>query len=114
YILTYNMKLVLLLFCFVPLVLAEDQYDSSNDNINLAEVLGNDRLIASYSKCLLNEGPCTPEVKKLKEKLPEALETRCAKCTEKQKQMGRQLVKEVKEKHPGIWKELVAYYDPQG
>nr|XP_026493432.1 uncharacterized protein LOC113398758 [Vanessa tameamea] len=107
-----NMKFIILLLSFTAYVLAEDKYP--NDEIDLTEVLGNDRLITSYSKCLVNKGPCTPEVKKLKDKLPEALETRCAKCTDKQKEMGRQLVNEVKTKHPEIWKELVAHYDPQG
>lgn len=48
------------------------------------------------------------------EKLPEALETRCAKCTDKQKQMGKALAQEVKKNHPDIWKQLVAMYDPEG
>lgn len=48
------------------------------------------------------------------ERLPEALATHCAKCTERQKQMGKVLAQEVQRTHPEIWKELVAYYDPDG
>lgn len=48
------------------------------------------------------------------EKLPEALATRCAKCTEKQKQTGKQVAKEVKKNYPEIWQQLVAMYDPEG
>lgn len=48
------------------------------------------------------------------EKLPEALATRCAKCTDKQKQLGKKLAQEVKKTHPEIWQELVTYYDPDG
>ncbi|CAH0713316.1 unnamed protein product, partial [Brenthis ino] len=107
------MKLIIL-FCMAALAFAEDKYESISDNINLDEVLTNDKLLTSYSKCLIDKGPCTPEIKHLKEKLPEALETRCAKCTDKQKQMGKQLVKELKDKHPEIWKELVSHYDPEG
>lgn len=50
----------------------------------------------------------------ISDKLPEALATRCAKCTDKQKQIGKQLAKEVKAKRPDLWNDLVAYYDPQG
>lgn len=62
------MKSIILLFCFAAFVIAEETYDTSSDNINLDELLGNERLITSYSKCLINQGPCTPEVKKLKGK----------------------------------------------
>ncbi|XP_045452615.1 allergen Tha p 1-like [Melitaea cinxia] len=108
------MKSIILLFCFAAFVIAEETYDTSSDNINLDELLGNERLITSYSKCLINQGPCTPEVKKLKDVLPEVLETRCAKCSEKQKQKGKQLISEIKKKNPEIWKQLVSFYDPQG
>nr|AXF48705.1 chemosensory protein CSP8.1 [Lobesia botrana] len=103
-----------LILCLVAFVVGDDKYDSSHDNIDLSEVLGNERLLVSYTNCLLDKGPCTPEVKQLKDKLPEALETRCAKCTDKQKTAGKQLVKEVKQKHPDLWKQLVSKYDPSG
>lgn len=48
------------------------------------------------------------------DKLPEALATRCAKCTDKQKQNGKALAQEVKKNHPETWKQLVAMYDPEG
>ncbi|XP_023942523.2 uncharacterized protein LOC112049024 [Bicyclus anynana] len=109
-----KMKVIILALCIIALAFAEDKYDSSSDDIDLSEVLGNDRLIAAYSKCLLDKGACTPEVKKLKEKLPEVLETRCGKCTNKQKQIGKQLISEIKTKHPETWSQLAAFYDPQG
>ncbi|XP_072942984.1 uncharacterized protein [Epargyreus clarus] len=108
------MKIALIVLCVAVAAFADEKYDSSNDDFNLAEVLENERLLNSYAKCLLNKGPCPPEAKKLKDNLPEALETRCAKCTDKQKQMGKQVSKELKSKHPEIWNELVALYDPNG
>lgn len=62
------MKIILLIGAIIALAFAEDKYDSSSDDIDLSEVLGNDRLLMSYSKCLLSKGPCTPDVKKLKGK----------------------------------------------
>ncbi|KAL0820536.1 hypothetical protein ABMA28_006390 [Loxostege sticticalis] len=108
------MKLVVATLFLAVAVLAQEKYDSAEDDFNISEVLDNERLLNSYAKCLLNKGPCTPEVKKVKDKLPEALATRCAKCTDKQKQIGKQLAKEVKAKRPDLWNDLVAYYDPQG
>ncbi|XP_063387291.1 allergen Tha p 1-like [Cydia fagiglandana] len=107
------MKTVLIA-CLIAYVAAETKYDSSHDDIDLTEVLGNERLLVGYTNCLVDKGPCTPEVKQLKDKLPEALATRCAKCTDKQKSVGKQLVKELKEKHPDLWKQLVSKYDPNG
>ncbi|RVE52704.1 hypothetical protein evm_002577 [Chilo suppressalis] len=105
---------IFLSLLLVAIVIAEDKYDSIGDNININELLENDRLLKSYVKCLLNKGPCTPEVKKVKDTLPEALATRCAKCTERQKQIGKQLAKEVKKRHPELWNEMIAFYDPEG
>lgn len=62
------MKVVILTVCLAASVLAQDKYDSIDDNFNIQEVLENDRLLNSYAKCLLNKGPCTPEVKKVKGK----------------------------------------------
>lgn len=41
-------------------------YESKYDSIDLDEVLANDRLRLNYVKCLLNEGPCTPDAQELK------------------------------------------------
>lgn len=41
-------------------------YDTKYDNIDVNELLKNDRLRKNYVKCLLNEGPCTPDAQELK------------------------------------------------
>lgn len=43
-------------------------YDTKYDNIDLDELLKNDRLRKNYVKCLLNQGPCTPDAQELKSK----------------------------------------------
>ncbi|XP_013187523.2 allergen Tha p 1 [Amyelois transitella] len=109
------MKLVaVVILSAVGVVLADEKYRDLDDKLDLSEVLSNDRLLQSYAKCLLNKGPCTPEVKQIKDKIPEVLETHCAKCTDKQKEAGKKLAQEVKKRHPKIWAELVALYDPEG
>lgn len=46
----------------------KDGYDTKYDNIDLDELLKNDRLRKNYVKCLLNQGPCTPDAQELKSK----------------------------------------------
>lgn len=43
-------------------------YETKYDNVDLDEILKNDRLRKNYVKCLLNEGPCTPDAQELKSK----------------------------------------------
>lgn len=46
----------------------KDVYDSKYDDIDLNELLKNDRLRRNYVKCLLDEGPCTPDGHELRSK----------------------------------------------
>ncbi|XP_018784824.1 PREDICTED: uncharacterized protein LOC108966410 isoform X1 [Bactrocera latifrons] len=49
-----------------PLVANQATYDTKFDNIDLDEVLNQERLLRNYIKCLENTGPCTPDSKMLK------------------------------------------------
>jgi hypothetical protein len=64
---------------------ADTKYDIKYDNIDIDELLKSDRLLTNYINCLMEEGPCTEDGKELKETLPDAIETDCSKCSEKQK-----------------------------
>lgn len=46
--------------------------------------------------------------------MPEALENKCADCTEKQKQGSEKIIKFLYEKKNEMWKQLVEKYDPKG
>lgn len=48
------------------------------------------------------------------EALPEAVETICAKCTEKQKNNIKKVIKAIQQRHPKQWEELVKKNDPTG
>ncbi|KAF4527321.1 hypothetical protein B566_EDAN001097 [Ephemera danica] len=74
------------------LVYAQDKYTTKWDNVDLDQILGNQRLRDNYVKCLLDQGSCTPDGSELKRVLPEALQTDCAKCNEKQKQGGEKTI----------------------
>lgn len=54
------------MLCFAVAVLAQEKYENVNDDFDISEVLSNERLLNSYAKCLLDKGPCTPEVKSVK------------------------------------------------
>lgn len=64
-----NKVIVVALLVTVALVTAQDKYTTKYDGIDLDEILGNPRLIQSYCKCLLDQGPCTPDGEELKSKM---------------------------------------------
>lgn len=41
-------------------------YDSKFDNVDIDEILSQERLLNNYIKCLESQGPCTPDAKMLK------------------------------------------------
>lgn len=89
-----------------------NQYTTKFDSIDVDEILKSDRLFNNYYKCLLDLGRCTPEGVELKRVLPEALETSCAKCSEKQRETSDRAIKYLTENRPEEWKVLKARYDP--
>lgn len=40
---------------------SKNKYTTKYDDINVDEILGNKRVLSNYIKCILDEGPCTPE-----------------------------------------------------
>lgn len=49
---------------------AEEKYTTKYDNINIEDVIENERLLKNYVDCLLGRGPCTPDGFELKSKFP--------------------------------------------
>ncbi|XP_022188885.1 ejaculatory bulb-specific protein 3 isoform X2 [Nilaparvata lugens] len=92
----------------------EPSYPTSWDNVNIDEVLGNERLVQNYAKCLLEKGSCSPEGTELKKAIPDALKTGCTKCSDKQKAGAQKVIKWLVQKKPELWKEVVDKYDPSG
>ncbi|KAJ3648849.1 hypothetical protein Zmor_020620 [Zophobas morio] len=104
--------LILVLACIHAAVL-EEQYVIP-DNIDVDEILKNDRLLKNYANCVLEKGSCTPEGERLKKAIPEALQNECAKCNDDVRQKARKIIHQIIEKHPDLWKQLEAKYDPNG
>uniref|UniRef100_A0A1A9X5P8 Uncharacterized protein n=1 Tax=Glossina brevipalpis TaxID=37001 RepID=A0A1A9X5P8_9MUSC len=89
-------------------------YDNKFDNIDLDELLGQERLLKNYVKCLESTGPCTPDGKMLKETIPDAMATDCSKCTPKQKYGSEKVTHFLIDNRPEDWKRLEKIYDPAG
>nr|CAJ01505.1 hypothetical protein [Manduca sexta] len=92
-------------------MVSADFYSSKYDDFDVQPLLENDRILLSYTKCFLDEGPCTPDAKDFKKVIPEALETSCGKCTPKQKKLIKQVIRAVIDRHPESWDKLVHKYD---
>ncbi|XP_058452935.1 ejaculatory bulb-specific protein 3-like [Malaya genurostris] len=104
--------LILVVLALVAVVSAQEKYTSRYDGIDVEEILRSDRLFNNYYKCLMDEGPCTPDGKELKRILPEALQTDCVKCSESQRAGAIRVVNYLIENRPEQWKNLQAKYDP--
>jgi len=93
--------------------LPEEKYTDKYDNIDLDEIISNERLLSNYFKCLMDEGKCTADGAELKKILPDAIKTKCAACSEKQKQGADKMVKHLYHNKPELWKKLEEKYDPE-
>ncbi|XP_049815530.1 ejaculatory bulb-specific protein 3-like [Schistocerca nitens] len=94
----------------------DEKYTTKYDNIDLDEVLANDRLMHQYELCFTEEddGNCSPEGKELKKDIPDALENDCAKCNDKQKEATRKVIKFLINHKPETWHKLMEHYDKDG
>ncbi|XP_047996745.1 mucin-2-like isoform X1 [Leguminivora glycinivorella] len=116
------MRAVLFVFACVSFVAGQDinslrdmpKYDKRYDYLSVDAILENKRLVRNYVDCLINAKPCTPEGKALKKILPEALRTKCIRCTENQKQTAVKVIKRVKADYPEDWQKLASRWDPTG
>lgn len=130
-----SMKFSVAVFVAVLCALAaaeEEKYTNRFDTIDIDKVLNSERLLNNYHKCLMERGPCTPAGAELKSMylwmcsmsfcfqyaftgtLPDALQTDCAKCTQKQRDQGIKVNNFLLTKKPKMFKELEAKYDPDG
>nr|ATI99856.1 chemosensory protein 17 [Oedaleus asiaticus] len=111
-----NMKSCAFALLLVGLVAAAAAYTTKYDNIDLDEILHNDRLLQNYYECLMkdDETGCTPDGVELKRTIPDALKTECSKCNEKQKEGTKKVLKFLINHKPDMWGNLKAKYDPDG
>ncbi|XP_058452967.1 ejaculatory bulb-specific protein 3-like [Malaya genurostris] len=100
--------------CFLTVAVIAENYVTKYDDIDLDEVFKSTRLVNNYVNCLKNIGPCTPDAKELKEKLPDALENDCMHCSEKQKAGANKVIRFIIENRTEDFNILESMYDPTG
>ncbi|XP_059060877.1 allergen Tha p 1-like [Achroia grisella] len=112
------MKIFLVPLTFVYLTngyFCEDlKYTNKYDGVNLDEILSNERLLNGYVKCLLEQGPCTPDAKELKNNLPDAIKNDCKKCTNRQREGADQVMGYLIDHRPNDWIKLEKQYNSDG
>ncbi|XP_018563014.1 ejaculatory bulb-specific protein 3-like [Anoplophora glabripennis] len=108
------MKVVLLLAALCAFAYARPEYTTKYDNIDLDEILRNERLLKSYFQCLEGTKSCTKDGQELKDILPDALKTKCSQCNENQKRGAEKVIRHLIDNKPDWWKKLEAIYDPEG
>lgn len=88
-------------------------YKYKYDHLDIDEILNNRRLVNYYAACMLDRGPCPPEGMEFKRIFPEALQTNCLKCTEKQKTVILRALKRLRREYPRIWELFANEWDPE-
>ncbi|CAB3231671.1 unnamed protein product [Arctia plantaginis] len=113
--LNIRMKSVFVLCVLIAAVFCRPEtYDSRYDDFDVQSLVGNIRLLKAYGNCFLGKGPCTPEGSDFKKTIPDALRTSCKKCSPKQRELIRTVVKTFQKETPQLWQELVMKEDPNG
>nr|XP_022911078.1 ejaculatory bulb-specific protein 3-like [Onthophagus taurus] len=107
-------SIVILVLVAVVFVNAAEKYTTKYDNINIDDILNNKRLLKGYTNCVLDKGPCSPDGAELRKVLPDALATHCDKCSEKQKEGSKVILKHLINKESDIFDQLEKKYDPKG
>ncbi|KAJ8670413.1 hypothetical protein QAD02_001672 [Eretmocerus hayati] len=94
----------LIVVSLVVFSLAEEKYDSKYDHIDFRAILKNERHRKQYIACFMETAPCkTADAVFMKENFPEALVTKCRKCTEKQKEAFETIATWFINNEPNTW-----------
>ncbi|EGI70267.1 Ejaculatory bulb-specific protein 3 [Acromyrmex echinatior] len=111
------MKLaVFCLLAIISVVYAEETtYTDKFDNIDIDQIIRNERLLKRYVDCMLDKPDirCPPEAIELRKNIDEALENDCAKCTNKQKEITEKVINHLVRNKKDWWDLLKVKYDPE-
>ncbi|XP_012267501.2 ejaculatory bulb-specific protein 3-like [Athalia rosae] len=107
------MKGSLIFLTLLAVVLAA-KIPNKYDNVDVDKILGNDRILNNYIRCLMDEGSCTAEGRELKKTLPNALSSGCDECNDIQRSTAIKVIDHLRTKRPRDWERLTAKYDARG
>ncbi|KAG5898658.1 hypothetical protein JTB14_005417 [Gonioctena quinquepunctata] len=92
----------------------EPKYTTKYDNIDLDQILKNDRILRNYVDCCLGKKKCTSDGEELKSYIKDAIENECDKCSDSQKRAVKKVGRKLYTDKPEWWKELCDHFDPEG
>eukprot|EP00102_Acyrthosiphon_pisum_P015348 XP_008185859.1 PREDICTED: chemosensory protein-like isoform X1 [Acyrthosiphon pisum] len=87
-------------------------YPTRYDFIDIEAVMNNERIIKILFNCVMNQGPCTREGLELKRIVPDAIQTECAKCNDRQRKQAGKVLAHLLQYKPEYWNMLVKKFDP--
>ncbi|KAF5301381.1 hypothetical protein FQA39_LY10779 [Lamprigera yunnana] len=91
----------------------EEMYSDQYDSVDIDEILNSDRLLSNYFNCLKTGQKCTPDGQKLREILPDALRTKCQKCSEAQNKLSKKVISFLVNNKKEMFLELEIIFDPE-
>nr|CAI5821712.1 unnamed protein product [Callosobruchus analis] len=75
---------MLLLVVFIVSCLCEEsKYTTKYDNIDIDRILSNRRILTNYVKCILDQGPCTPDGREFRSEISQMHCKQVAKSAQK-------------------------------
>ncbi|XP_012522579.2 ejaculatory bulb-specific protein 3 [Monomorium pharaonis] len=90
-------------------VVAQELYSDKYDDIDVMSILENEQIFNKIYGCFMDTFPCETEAGKFfKGIFPEAVQTNCKKCTEKQKNNLNLAADWMTKNKPNEWQALVA------
>ncbi|XP_015366819.1 PREDICTED: ejaculatory bulb-specific protein 3 [Diuraphis noxia] len=90
-------------------------YISTYDNVDVGRLLRNKMFVSGFIKCFVNEGRCSPEGQQVKVYLlPEIIRTVCGKCTPRQKDMARLVLRHIYTYRRDDFEKIMQIYDTDG
>nr|ALG36154.1 chemosensory protein 1 [Sclerodermus sp. MQW-2015] len=101
---------ILTIFSIILIAFAEkiELYSNKYDHIDADTILSNERLRNQYLNCYLGSGSCiTPDARFLRDTFPEALVTKCKRCTQKQHILFEKITLYFTEKEPDTWNKIL-------
>ncbi|KAG5315282.1 PEB3 protein, partial [Pseudoatta argentina] len=101
--------IVMIIAVALTCVFAEKElYSDRYDDININEILANEKLRTQYYYCFLGTAPCkTADAKFFAGIIDEAVQTQCRKCTEKQKNLLEILIDWYSKNKPEDWEAII-------
>ncbi|KAJ2948451.1 hypothetical protein O0L34_g7699 [Tuta absoluta] len=98
-------------FLLLPLLVAVCSGGEVNslEDLDLESLLKDENQRRAAFDCLMDKGPCG-ELQKLRDSLPQLVETKCGQCTPKQKEKFDQVNKMLFSKYPKEYQDLVLKY----